>query len=551
MIKRLVALFLVVLMSIESLAAVVGDSDGAAFVTKQEFEGLKKGFADQIDRYNSSLGGKIDGAIADYLDGIKISQRFDGEFDSATNYKFPLVMIGTSTDWTTPKSTNDYYMLARPRVRFTNITNVAFGEINNISLMAKVVSWDSTTADAIITAEAGTMGDQILYGWLFNKSRDIAGKSDVMYQVSQTSDTRKINTTNYKIFNLINYGRGYQYFDYKPVYGVTVSKNTGHFGSSNSNGYAYFGAIGTAYIGDYTTGTKTNPGNEARNWTESRLIAAGSGWNNMTTYNQRTSSYIGTKVKIKDIAEWHWHGDAAMDYNSVGIDSVNFVWSEIGKKSILFAGSANMPAEVLGKFALSPDWTDGLNTLVEAIAIDQYGFPKGFAYNITSAARTSGHFLARATTYCPPLKPVAYNGYATTVPSFSSLPASCVRYYDSAGNAHYMDEGMFLRNFESNCSIDLDLLFKGKSTAVKNLRLNVSKKPFSRGSSSDDLLKYKWEQGSSSGTSTSATISTETKVSIRVEDILKGEQIYLYWAPVTSSDYIELNAVQKFKIEED
>ena len=39
-VKRLLALFLVVLMSIESFAAVVGDNDGAAFITKAEFDSL-------------------------------------------------------------------------------------------------------------------------------------------------------------------------------------------------------------------------------------------------------------------------------------------------------------------------------------------------------------------------------------------------------------------------------------------------------------------------------------------------------------------------------
>ena len=71
-IKRFVALFLVVLMSIESFAAVVGDNDGAAFITKAEFDSLKNDFQSQLDRYNTSLDDKIDGAIAAYLAGINV-----------------------------------------------------------------------------------------------------------------------------------------------------------------------------------------------------------------------------------------------------------------------------------------------------------------------------------------------------------------------------------------------------------------------------------------------------------------------------------------------
>ncbi|MBR1453897.1 MAG: hypothetical protein IJ593_04560 [Lachnospiraceae bacterium] len=73
-VKRLLALFLVVLMSINTFAAVVGDNDGAAFITKAEFDSLKNDFQNQLDRYNSSIDNKIDGAIALYLAGINISK---------------------------------------------------------------------------------------------------------------------------------------------------------------------------------------------------------------------------------------------------------------------------------------------------------------------------------------------------------------------------------------------------------------------------------------------------------------------------------------------
>ena len=59
-------------MSINSFAAVVGDNDGAAFITKAEFESLKNDFQSQINRYNSSLDNKIDGAIATYLEGVSV-----------------------------------------------------------------------------------------------------------------------------------------------------------------------------------------------------------------------------------------------------------------------------------------------------------------------------------------------------------------------------------------------------------------------------------------------------------------------------------------------
>ena len=73
-VKRLLALFLVVLMSINTFAAVVGDNDGSAFITKAEFDSLKNDFQSQIDRYNTSIDSKIDGAIASYLSGIEVKK---------------------------------------------------------------------------------------------------------------------------------------------------------------------------------------------------------------------------------------------------------------------------------------------------------------------------------------------------------------------------------------------------------------------------------------------------------------------------------------------
>ena len=69
--KRMVALSLVLLLSIDSFAAVVSDNDGSAFITKAEFDSLKNNFQSQIDQYNSSIDSKIDGAIASYLAGIQ------------------------------------------------------------------------------------------------------------------------------------------------------------------------------------------------------------------------------------------------------------------------------------------------------------------------------------------------------------------------------------------------------------------------------------------------------------------------------------------------
>ena len=73
--RRILSILLILAFSFNSFSAVVSDNDGSAFVTKSEFEALKKDFADQITQYNTSIDSKIDGAIASYLSGIKLDTK--------------------------------------------------------------------------------------------------------------------------------------------------------------------------------------------------------------------------------------------------------------------------------------------------------------------------------------------------------------------------------------------------------------------------------------------------------------------------------------------
>ena len=71
--KNLIFIIILVL-CVNNFAAIVADNDGSAFVTKAEFENMKKDFIEQVDNYNLSIDRKIDGAIAAYLAGIKVSE---------------------------------------------------------------------------------------------------------------------------------------------------------------------------------------------------------------------------------------------------------------------------------------------------------------------------------------------------------------------------------------------------------------------------------------------------------------------------------------------
>lgn len=75
-VKSKIAIIIIIALTFSSFAAIVSDNDGSAFVSKAEFDALRIDFSNQIDNYNKSIDGKIDGAIAAYLAGIKLSEKF-------------------------------------------------------------------------------------------------------------------------------------------------------------------------------------------------------------------------------------------------------------------------------------------------------------------------------------------------------------------------------------------------------------------------------------------------------------------------------------------
>ena len=100
-VKRIFALLLVVLMSINTFGAVVSDNDGSAFITKAEFDSLKNNFQAQIDQYNTSIDNKIDGAIASYLAGISVSktQTLPNNYDKIVNNSQKTIIWSSSTSY--------------------------------------------------------------------------------------------------------------------------------------------------------------------------------------------------------------------------------------------------------------------------------------------------------------------------------------------------------------------------------------------------------------------------------------------------------------------
>lgn len=537
-IKKIISLFIVMSLSMTSFAAVVSDNDGSAFITKSEFDSLKNDFQSQLDSYNTGIDSKIDSAISSYLAGIKTEKVENLTLDSKTNYSFPLVMMSSTDLWNNPKSTN-YYNLVRNRVRYSRYSYYSFcmsgGTLNAVTYIS-----DSDYTSPVVPA--GNRTGQLIYGFLSQQGREIKGKNAPLYYINTTSSTRRVGTTNYKVFDINTYGIGYQYIDYVPSFSINNGQNVGHFGSGNNNFYAYCGVLCLRNNG------RDNPEANKDTWTEAKFVSTGSGYSNKTTYDTKVPSYVGTKLGLNAIPEWQGHGGGGAELLNYSIDSSSFVWSRQNVKTMLYAGTANVPAQLNRRFGFEPDFSDGTSTTIECVEIIQTGFGNGWAYNTGTAAKNTGRFYARTVTYMPPMKAIVYNGYSdtiTTLPSFSAVPATCIRYYDEENKVHYMDEGMFLKNIKRDGTVDFDVKF-GTNSGTKSLNFYVSKSPFSRENLKTKLAEFKVDKGSTKYTS--KTFSTGTKYHITVEDMKTGDQIYILWEPATSGQYVTLTEFSNFEL---
>lgn len=536
--KKILSLFTIIAICNNIFAAVVSDNDGAAFITKAEYDSLKNNFQKQIDEFNTSIDAKIDNAIGSYLAGVKDAKLEKLTLDTTTNYTYPLVLMYSTDLWNNPKSTN-YYNLVRNRIRYTKYNYYAFG----YGVTTPTVSiWDSDTDfDVHQFTAMGSFGNLIL-GILNKQNREIKGINAPLYNIVTTSKTRTVGSINYKVFDISAYGIGYQFVDYEPQYAVNAFHSVGHYNGSNINKYAYCGILGL------TDAARSEPATHTANWTEAQFKSSGSGWCHDTRYDEKIPSYVGTKVQLNSIPEWAGHGSGGAEYTNFAIDSSSFVWDRQSVKTMLYAGTANVPAQLGGRFGFAPDFSDGATTKVECVDIQQTGFANVWAYNPLAADYNMGAFLARTCTYMPPMKAVVYDGYSntiTTLPSFSALPATCIRYYDEDNKEHFMDEGMFLKNFKKNGTVDFEVTFVAKS-GTKTLNFYVSKEPFSRENLKTKLARFKVDRGST--TYTSRTLNTGKEYQITVDGIKSGEQLYIMWEPTTSGEYVALNNFSEFTI---
>lgn len=124
-IKKIIAVLISLsLVSLTSFAAVVSDNDGAAFITKAEFDSLKNTFQSQLNGFNSNIDNKIDSAISSYLAGVK------QEKTSKLNTAFVLDGADSNDD-----KNNEIIFVGKTN-NFNNMTNELYADDRIFEIIA-------------------------------------------------------------------------------------------------------------------------------------------------------------------------------------------------------------------------------------------------------------------------------------------------------------------------------------------------------------------------------------------------------------------------------
>ena len=262
LVKRFLALFLFVLISVDSFAAIVGDNDGGAFVTKADFEALKDDFNKQIDRYNNSLDRKIDGKIATYLAGINIAKK--------KYMKSSLEAAGQTYQGIARKSyvfcgNNSVYFMRRYNVdsnQFVKNYSPSFDNLPPLGFHYKVdLTTNSYYSGSELTKSEWWGADQarirLYYAQkMYDDDGNVINRNDATIFVVDDDNyvtTFKVDAALYgRCYRIAQRQEGHQYINARPFYADATHKWLITFkdvvGASGTNGMGY----STRSLGDGT-----------------------------------------------------------------------------------------------------------------------------------------------------------------------------------------------------------------------------------------------------------------------------------------------------------
>ena len=182
-IKIFLALFLVELMSINSIAAIVSDNDGSAFITKAEFDSLKNNFQSQIDQFNANIDSKIDAAISSYIAGIKTTSETDLSSYIDENGKYGNLI---NLSW---NASSSFRMISTTRP-------YALQNWINLTVLA-VPTYDGNNVTKVDYWSGTWKSDKL------DKNLNIVTSDDAGTKKEYRVETKKIGSTNYRMLKYI------------------------------------------------------------------------------------------------------------------------------------------------------------------------------------------------------------------------------------------------------------------------------------------------------------------------------------------------------------
>ena len=538
------ALFLVLIFSIESFGAVVSDNDGSAFITKAEFDSLKNDFQNQIDQYNTSIDSKIDGAIAAYLSGINLANTDDLLLDPNCHYSFPLVMFSQGEYWNDPL--NSYYFnLSVPKYDSyaTNFmadasnANIKYSESNPLNQPLILDQGDDKTGM-----------QRFVRAGICNQEEEYPGNSGYLNVLSRdTSVTRNGN----RGFELVNEGLGQFYKLY-----VSLPSAIRSFGGWGGTTYWYqygrFYGLTSAQL-TQTDGKLSWTGNQSskRYWQDHEMV----GWAynlNLSNFNEMPLSSATNLNEL--ITIWNNQIDTYGQTNfwNSGTGTLytpkfeSTVWTEMNVRKALYAKDSFMPGSLEGRWRYVPYYNaDSSNMSVYVIptpSAAQYIA----AWNFTGGAPEVYWYQGTNFTIHPQwIADGDPTGTDDTRTNFSRIRAQQVFYYDSNGKRHFMDEGMYLGHYKEEGTVKFALRFT--SSTNTNVRFALSKQPFGYDSVDSNRIGFKYNT-STINPGNYATVNPNQKLDVTVENINKDDELYLMWWPVTAANDCKLVEFSDYSI---
>ena len=554
-IKKALALFLVVLISIESFAAVVSDDDGSAFVTKAEFEALKTDFAQQIVNYNTSIDSKIDGAIAQYLSGVNLSTRIDLKLDKNCLYTFPMLMF--VNDLWNDADNMAYYSVSTPKTTQTFYQLRA--DYNSSSPYYKGMVFVDINPNAPQVYQIPKMAnDSYNFGQLagyYTTTNKTEGVDGFIISVGDITGTRQIGTTTYNTRERLTGGYGRDIATYA-AHQKGTGTGGGHTYTNDSTSTGLSRTYHYSHIIGYTNdGGTHNPATmdltRRQVWTPAYCPRARwgaglfTGIRNINNFGWTYQTFLSQVQTIRN--ESDQNGWCVNDSYSETPNTNVFNWSRESVVDRVFAGSSNLPAEKLGRWSLTTDPDITLTSRYRARIRNDNTCAQLIGWSYNDAADYYARGLYSFNYDVEPYFVAADNSQRMPANTayFSKLPAQLVYYYDSNNKKHFMDEGMYLQTFTDTGKVVLKLKFSGNDNV--RIDINLSKKPFDYTWTSADNLRF--TVGNNEYTTGYVfNTATEETVNIEIDDIIKGDDLYLRWKPNDGSKFCQLDSIEDFYI---